>query len=146
MFPQLTSGRRNRPIVHLEWSFEMERRPKKDPDAGAVTAGAALPGEAQKVSAVPQQLASVLERISDGFVVLDGGWRFTYLNRKGEELFRRVQKSRGSLVGKVLWEEFPEIVGTEIERNYRRATEDQVTVEFETYLPVLDAWYVIRAY
>lgn len=98
------------------------------------------------LQALNHQISSILERISDGFVALDNSWRFTYLNRKGEEMFRRLQKSKGSLLGKVLWEEFPEIVGTEIEQNYRRAAQDQVTVEFETTIQPLDAWFIIRAY
>lgn len=93
-----------------------------------------------------QQVTNILERISDGFVALDPKWRFTYLNQKGAEIFRRFQKQQGSLLGKNLWEEFPEIKGTEIEANYRRAVQDQVTVEFETLLAPLEAWYIIRAY
>jgi hypothetical protein len=35
------------------------------------------------LQAFNQQITSILERISDGFVALDTSWRFTYLNRKG---------------------------------------------------------------
>ncbi|HEX7862795.1 MAG TPA: PAS domain S-box protein [Verrucomicrobiae bacterium] len=100
----------------------------------------------QGLGAFNQQISSILERISDGFVALDTGWRFIYLNRKGEEIFRRLQKIQTSLLGKVLWDEFPEIRSTEIEQHYRRAVADQVTVEFEAYLEPLDAWFVVRAY
>ena len=77
----------------------------------------------EALKAFNHQITSVLERISDGFVALDTSWRFTYLNRKGEELFRRLQQSKDNLLGKVLWEEFPEILGTEIEKNYRFANQ-----------------------
>jgi len=98
------------------------------------------------LKAFNHQITNILERISDGFVALDTSWRFTYLNRKGEEIFHRLQKNKSELLGKVLWEEFPEILGTEIEQNYRRAVTDQVTVEFETRIEPLDAWFIVRAY
>jgi PAS domain S-box-containing protein len=93
-----------------------------------------------------QQVTNILERISDGFVALDPQWRFTYLNHRGAEIFARFQKEKGSLLGRILWDEFPDLLGTEIEQNYRRAVMEQVTVEFETLLPPLDEWYIIRAY
>ncbi|HVK58063.1 MAG TPA: PAS domain S-box protein, partial [Candidatus Kapabacteria bacterium] len=96
------------------------------------------------LKAFNQQITSILERISDGFVALDTSWRFTYLNRKGAEIFHRLRQKKDSLLGKVLWDEFPEILGTDTERNYRRAVQDQVTAEFETQLD--DAWFIVRAY
>jgi len=112
----------------------------------AITAEQALRASQDTIRAFHQQVPNILERISDGFVALDTDWRFTYVNRKGEEIFRRLQKDTGSLLGKVIWDEFPRIVGTEIEAHYRRAVRDQVTVEFETHFAMLDAWYSIRAY
>src|SRR5687768_6123881 len=93
-----------------------------------------------------QHLTSILERISDGFAALDNHARFTFLNHKCEEIFQRLKKQKTSFLGKKLWEEFPALVGTEIEHHYRRAVRDQVTVEFETHLSQLNSWYIIRVY
>lgn len=106
----------------------------------------ALRASEQALKAFNHQITNILERISDGFVALDTSWRFTYLNRKGEEIFRRLKKSSAPLLGKVLWDEFPEIIDADIEHSYRRAARDQVTVEFETLLSPLNAWYIVRAY
>jgi PAS domain S-box-containing protein len=103
-------------------------------------------GNEAALKAFNHQITNILERISDGFMALDTNWRFTYLNRKGEEIFHRLQKKRSDLLGKVLWDEFPEFIGSEIEQNFRRAVADQVTVEFETLLAPLDAWFIVRAY
>ena len=93
-----------------------------------------------------QRLTSILESITDGFMVLDREWRCTYLNQRAEEVIRPLQKSRVNLIGRNFWEEFPDLAGTELEKNYRRAMNEQVTVEFETYFPTLDRWLEIRAY
>lgn len=87
--------------------------------------------------------AMVLDTISDAFFALDRAWRFTYLNRPAERLLRR---SRESLLGRNLWEEFPEAVGTAFERHYRRALADNTPVLFDEYYPPLDGWFEVRAY
>jgi PAS domain S-box-containing protein len=84
-----------------------------------------------------------LESISDAFYSVDRDWRFTYVNNKAEELWGR---SREELLGKNMWEEFPQAVGFESYRQIKRAMEENVTTEFETISPVLDAWIAGRAY
>jgi PAS domain S-box-containing protein len=84
-----------------------------------------------------------LESISDAFYAVDGEWRFTYVNGKAEELWGR---PRDELLGKNIWEEFPEAVGSESYRQIQRAMEEGVTTEFETISPILGAWVAGRAY
>jgi len=90
-----------------------------------------------------ERAANTLESISDAFYAVDGQWRFTYVNGKAEELWER---SREELLGKNVWEEFPEAIGSESYRQIRRAMEEGLTTEFETISPVLDAWVAGRAY
>jgi PAS domain S-box-containing protein len=52
-----------------------------------------------------EQIAAILESITDGFFALDGQWRFTYVNEEAERL---LQRKRCDLLGRVLWEAFPE--------------------------------------
>lgn len=126
----------------------MEKSKKKAANAAgdAAESPEGMQRASEQLGAFNQQTSHILERISDGFVALDTSWRFVYLNRKGEEIFRRLRKNHTSVLGKVLWDEFPEIKNTEIEQHYRRAVADQVTVEFESYLAPLDEWFVVRAY
>jgi len=93
--------------------------------------------------AVLERAADTLESISDAFYAVDGQWRFTYVNGKAEELWGR---SREELLGKIIWDEFPEAVGSESYRQIKRAMEEGLTTEFETISPVLDAWVAGRAY
>ena len=90
-----------------------------------------------------ERATDILESISDAFFALDHEWRFTYINEKAEELWLR---SREELLGKVIWEEFPEAEGAESYRQIRRAMEEGVTTEFESISPVLGVWVGGRAY
>ncbi|WP_158625108.1 sensor histidine kinase [Corallococcus terminator] len=84
-----------------------------------------------------------LERISDAVFSLDRSWCFTYLNARAERLLRR---PRTDLIGRNVWEEFPEAVGTVFEQEYRRALTGRGGVMFETFYAPLEAWVDVRAY
>jgi PAS domain S-box-containing protein len=90
-----------------------------------------------------ERATDILESISDAFFAVDQEWRFTYVNEKAEELWGR---ERQELVGKVIWEEFPETQDSEYYRQIRRAMEEGVTTEFERISPVLGVWVAGRAY
>src|SRR5262245_30709188 len=87
--------------------------------------------------------AEVLESVSDAFFALDRDWRFIYLNGAAERLLRR---GRGELLGKNVWEEFPEAVGTAFYREYHRAVADGLPAEFEEFYAPLDGWFAVRAF
>ena len=53
--------------------------------------------------------AKILEHITEAFIALDRQWRITYCNEKAASL---TQRAREELLGKNLWETFPEIVGS----------------------------------
>jgi len=86
---------------------------------------------------------NILESITDGFFALDKTWRFTYVNRQAEPL---LQRSRGDLLSKSLWDEFPEAVGSVFYQEYHKAATQQVSVEFEAFYPPLDTWFSVHAY
>ena len=64
---------------------------------------------------------TILESITDAFFSVDRDWRFDYVNQQAERVLGRVP---GDLVGKVLWEVYPGLVGSEFERAYRRTAEE----------------------
>jgi PAS domain S-box-containing protein len=96
----------------------------------------------ERVEARREQ-AAVFDRVSDAFFALDRQWRFTYLNEQAERLLDRPAES---LVGRSVWEAFPEAVDTVFETQYRQAMESQETVAFEEYYPPLATWFEVRAY
>ncbi len=85
----------------------------------------------------------VLEAMSDAFFTLDADWRFGYLNPQSELALAR---RREDLLGKVIWAEFPETVGSLYESEYRRAVRDQVPVQFEDRYEPLRRIFEVRAY
>ena len=93
--------------------------------------------------AAGKRIVDILESITDAFFALDENWRFTYLNTQAERLLR---KSRNELWGEVIWDIFPDAVGSVFEREYRRAVTQQTEVQFETFSPDINAWVEVRAY
>ncbi len=85
----------------------------------------------------------ILASITDGFFALDRDWRFTYLNPQSESLLGR---SRGDLLGKVLWDEFSESVGSRFDREYRHVIDSHQAVIFEDFYPPLKTWFEVHAY
>ena len=78
-----------------------------------------LTGAAAKLAA-EQRAALILESITDAFYALDAEFRFTYVNRKAEELWRR---RREDLLGRQFWTEFPNAVDTESHRRQARGSQ-----------------------
>jgi PAS domain S-box-containing protein len=90
-----------------------------------------------------ERAVQILESITNAFFALDQNWRFTYINKQAEPLLRR---SREELLGKSVWDEFPEAVGSTFYTAYHHAVAEQVTVNFEEYYAPLDAWFSVKAY
>jgi PAS domain S-box-containing protein len=90
-----------------------------------------------------RELSNILESISDAFFAVDREWRFTYVNRRAEELWSR---ARADLLGKNLWEEFPQAAGSAQYQMIRRAMKERTTTSFEAISPVLGMWVAGRAY
>jgi len=74
------------------------------------------------------EIDQILDGIGEGFFALDSNWRFTVFNRAAEEAF---DLKRKDALGKLIWEIFPAVVGSEFERRYRSAMEDRVQQLFE---------------
>ncbi len=90
-----------------------------------------------------QEIITIFESMTDAFFALDDQWRFTYANAEAERLLRR---TRSELLGKVLWQEFPETADATFGREFRRAISSRVPVTIEDYYPPLGAWLEVRAF
>ncbi|MGO0059580.1 PAS domain S-box protein [Brevibacillus fluminis] len=85
----------------------------------------------------------ILDRITDGFFAVDEKWCFTYVNFEATRLLFR---NREELLGKNIWEEFPEAVNAACYDHYHRAMREQAPVAFEAFSPPLKKWFDVRAY
>ena len=88
-------------------------------------------------------MAEMLDCISDAFISLDKNWCFTYLNKKSGEILKR---DSNSLIGKNIWVEFPESIGTAFHTFCYQAMEAQQNSFLEEYYPPLNRWLESHIY
>jgi PAS domain S-box-containing protein len=84
--------------------------------------------------------ADFFERTTDCVMVLDPDWRVVFGN---EHAIREL--GIGGLVGRNLWECFPEAVGSIFDERYRLAIANQASETFETFFAPLNSWYEVHA-
>jgi diguanylate cyclase (GGDEF)-like protein/PAS domain S-box-containing protein len=89
------------------------------------------------------RIRNVLESITDAFFALDQQYRFTYLNQHAAHL---LQRQRDDLLGKCVWDEFPEAAETIFFSEYQRVMEQRVPARFEAFYMPFDAWFDVHAY
>ncbi|MEZ5428444.1 MAG: PAS domain S-box protein [Pyrinomonadaceae bacterium] len=90
-----------------------------------------------------KQIEDILERINDGFITLDNDFNYTYVNRKIGEM---VGRDPDSLIGKNVWEEFPDAVGSETYKVFCRALSERQNQKNIDYYEPLDLWQENRVY
>ncbi|WP_242042791.1 MULTISPECIES: GAF domain-containing protein [Anabaena] len=90
-----------------------------------------------------EQIANILESITDAFFAIDYEWRFTYVNGQASKL---LEKTPDELLGKSIWEVFSDHVDSTFYRETRRAIAKQISVKFEEFYPPLHKWFAIHAY
>ncbi len=98
--------------------------------------------------AAARDVQGILASITDPFVVYDRDWRFRYVNEPARAVFRgsgRVTDEQG-LLGRGVWEAYPELLGTEFERAMRRAAEERVPITFEEFHPEFGNWSEVHCY
>lgn len=94
----------------------------------------------------PDQLSdaqTILDSITDAFFSLNANWEFSYVNR---QTVKTLNCEAGDLLGKSIWEVYPGTVGSEFERNYRKAAQEQLALAFNSYYPDHDRWYDVNVY
>ena len=90
-----------------------------------------------------ERILSVFESITDAFYTLDAEWRFTYLNREAERL---LGLCNAELLGRALWEVFPDLQGSDVQLSYLQAVRTGETVHFEVFYPPFEGWLEVRIY
>ena len=75
----------------------------------------------EKLRRAYELTSTILESISGSFIALDKNWHFTYINQRAEI----PTISPAEVIGKSIWEVFPEIIGTPLETLYREVMADR---------------------
>jgi PAS domain S-box-containing protein len=95
------------------------------------------------------RVETVLESITDAFVAVDRDWLFTYVN---ERALNRMRARKGTplrredVIGRSMWELFPEALETEVQRQYELAMRERRAVSFETFFAYSGEWIEAHAY
>jgi PAS domain S-box-containing protein len=88
-----------------------------------------------------KRTATILKGIADTFYSVDKEWRFTTVNPAAERApFGRLASE---LLGKVIWEMYPHLVGTRIHRHCLDAAEKHTMEHYEAQSPLNGRWYEV---
>ena len=88
----------------------------------------------------------MLDSIEDAVVKLDGDAKYVAMNRAAADVFRRLGKDPQGMIGKSVWELFPDVQGTIAERQLGSALKDHVAIKFEFLYPGDQHRYEIQGY
>lgn len=86
------------------------------------------------------RIQQILDSIGDAFFTMDRNYTVTYWNRRAEEL---LNVKRDEILGKNLWELFPEAVNLPSYTYYQQVLETRQAVNFEDYYGI---WLEVNAY
>lgn len=100
-------------------------------------------GAEDELRKAKERVETILESITDKFFAVDNEWRYTHFNKHAEEQLRLFGKNPASLIGKILWDEFPNHGSAEY---LRRAMSEREVFTDEGYSPLLGEWYENRIY
>lgn len=98
---------------------------------------------AEQLERAYKEKNEILESISDAFFAVDKDWTVTYWNNRAETMLGR---KKNEIVGKNLWEEYPDAINSGFYRNYHKAQKIGETINFEEYYPTLDQWIEVTVY
>ena len=87
-------------------------------------------------------LRSISDKITAAYVEFDPTWHYVYVNVAAAQMLGRAPED---LIGKNLWEEFPELIGTMTDQEFHRAERERVDVRFAYFSPVVHRWLEMQA-
>jgi len=90
-----------------------------------------------------QQLLDTFENIRDAIITIDQDWRIVMVNSEGSRLLGIRQSE---LVGKEIWDLFPEKIGDAFSEKYRHAMSAGEVVRFTEFSPILSKWLSVSVF
>ncbi|HEX7978276.1 MAG TPA: ATP-binding protein [Gemmatimonadaceae bacterium] len=90
------------------------------------------------------QLEQAVDGMSDAMLVFDPEWRLLFANAAARVFLRRVDRDVDTLLGRIVWEEFPLLAGSELQKALLRAASDRKSVEHSEHDPGRDLWLHVR--
>ncbi|MEM5342889.1 sensor domain-containing diguanylate cyclase [Paraburkholderia azotifigens] len=85
----------------------------------------------------------LLDHFTDGVMLLDRQWKFRNVDRAAARLLKRPSTE---LIGREIWAEYPDLVGSSYEKAYRQAARTGLPDTATEFYAPLDTWFEARAF
>ena len=92
----------------------------------------------KQVTLKANELNLFFERIADAFIALDNNWNYTYLNKAAMDFHG---SGAETLIGKNIWEVFPEVLNEPFYEALQEAKATQKPVRKQLYFSKADQWF-----
>ena len=97
----------------------------------------------KELSAANERISKIVDSITDGFAAFDKDWRYIYIN--DHHIFPD-DKTAKDILGKTVWEVFPNAVDTFLYEQFHRAQKERIPIHFETPSYHDDSWSEVNIY
>ncbi len=87
---------------------------------------------------IESSLMRLIDKVSDGIIILDNNWNILYLNQVFEKIF---DQKRKDIIGKNLWLLMPQLVGKKLYRESSIVQKNHKKRHFEFYSDVFHKWF-----
>jgi len=91
-------------------------------------------------------LMAILDGIDDAVVKFDDQAHFVAMNQAAAAIYQRLGLDPQTMKGKSVWEVFPDLKDTLVERELRSVLNDHVPISFEFFYPKDQHWYETKGY
>ena len=89
------------------------------------------------------KLSAIWASMTDAFMAFDRDWRYVYLNDKAREFSG---KTREEMLGHTLWDVFPGVLGTRLEKELKHVATHRVARHFDFQFMPQGTWLECHAY
>ncbi|MBD1909848.1 PAS domain-containing protein [Leptolyngbya sp. FACHB-16] len=96
-----------------------------------------------KLRASDQQVVNLLEHMTDAFLATDRQGHFSYINQEAATI---LQREKHLLLGHVIWDVLPELIGSTFEQKFRWALAHQTNVVLEEFYKPSNRWLEVRIF
>lgn len=90
-----------------------------------------------------KQIENIFESFNYGILTVDGNWIVNYWNTEAEHILKR---QHDDIIGKNLWETYPELIPLKFYTETKRAMRENISVHFDEYFPTLKIWIEVGGY
>ena len=103
-----------------------------------------MTGHSSAAGVPASTLTEALDALPDAVTVLDRDFRILYVNTVAAGYLRGAGRTPDDVVGRIIWDASPELVGSEWEVALRRAAAERRVVTFERLAPTIGRWVETR--